>query len=265
MRLLKLGVRGEDVERWENFLRGLKSCSNIVVDELFDDATHEETKDFQRAVGFTGNDVDGVVGRMTFAEAMKLGFDPGVEDDRVDEGPNWPGKPANLPQLNYVDRVKVFGQFAFEPAPVTGNPEAIKITDNWAKDNIRKVHIPQLVGVTGAPSSGNVYLHAKIADQTVKMFQAWEDAGHKHLILTWAGSWVPRFIRGSRTYLSNHAWGTAFDINAAWNGLGVQPALKGRKGSVRELVQIANEHGFFWGGHFSKRPDGMHFEAAKVL
>jgi hypothetical protein len=34
---------------------------------------------------------------------------------------------------------------------------------------------------------------------------------------------------------------------------------------VRELVPIANKHGFYWGGHYSKRADGMHFEAAKVV
>jgi len=43
------------------------------------------------------------------------------------------------------------------------------------------------------------------------------------------------------------------------------PALVGQKGSVRELVPIANENGFFWGGHFNDRLDGMHFEIAKIL
>jgi hypothetical protein len=38
----------------------------------------------------------------------------------------------------------------------------------------------------------------------------------------------------------------------------------GQKGSVRELVQIANNNGFYWGGHFSRK-DGMHFEIAKVV
>jgi len=27
-------------------------------------------------------------------------------------------------------------------------------------------------------------------------------------------------------------------------------------------VPLANEHGFYWGGHFRHRPDGMHFEIA---
>lgn len=64
---------------------------------------------------------------------------------------------------------------------------------------------------------------------------------------------------------SNHAWGTAFDINVPWNGLGATPALVGARGSVRKLVPLANEHGFYWGGHFNGRPDGMHFEIAQIL
>lgn len=43
------------------------------------------------------------------------------------------------------------------------------------------------------------------------------------------------------------------------------PALEDAQGSLRELVPIANEHGFFWGGHFKRRPDGMHFEVAKLI
>ena len=64
--------------------------------------------------------------------------------------------------------------------------------------------------------------------------------------------------------LSNHAWGTAFDINAALNPRGTVPVFRGQPGSVRELVPRANDLGFYWGGHFSRR-DGMHFEVARVL
>jgi hypothetical protein len=91
----------------------------------------------------------------------------------------------------------------------------------------------------------------------------WERAGLLHLVLTWHGSYVARFVRGSDRTLSNHAFGSAFDINFAWNKLGTVPALVGQKGTVRELVQIANDNGFYWGGHF-KRLDGMHFEVAQV-
>ena len=102
-----------------------------------------------------------------------------------------------------------------------------------------------------------------VVEQMRRLFAAWEDAGLVDLLLTWEGSFAPRFIRGGRPLLSNHAWGTAFDVNFRWNRLATVPALRGDKGSVRELVPIAHEHGFFWGGHFS-RCDGMHFEVAQV-
>ena len=84
------------------------------------------------------------------------------------------------------------------------------------------------------------------------------------LVRSWGGSFVPRYVRGSATNLSNHAWGTAFDIDAEWNPRGALPVLRGRVGSVRELVPRAHELGFYWGGHFSRR-DGMHFEIARLL
>lgn len=33
---------------------------------------------------------------------------------------------------------------------------------------------------------------------------------------------------------------------------------------MRELVPIANDFGFYWGGHFRSRLDGMHFEIAEL-
>ena len=95
------------------------------------------------------------------------------------------------------------------------------------------------------------------------LFERWEQAGLKPLVSSWAGAFTPRFTRGSRSVLSNHAYGSAFDINAEWNGLGALPRLLSERGSVRKLVPIANELGFYWGGHFSRR-DGMHFELARL-
>jgi hypothetical protein len=39
--------------------------------------------------------------------------------------------------------------------------------------------------------------------------------------------------------------------------------LKAEKGSVRELVPIASEQGWYWGGHYQSRKDGMHFELVR--
>lgn len=262
MRTLYVGLSGDDVLAWEHFLVGIDPTVNLIVDGKFDAATKEATKKFQVKVGFTGRDVDGVVGAQTMGRAMQLGFDP-LHDSRPDEdGPNWPAPGPEGP-LTGADREKVFGKFAYRPAGSVQNPEAIVITDGWAANNIVTIDVPQLHGVAG--SNGKIAVHKLIAPQVTQIFDAWEQAGHKGKILTWGGSWAPRFIRGSRTYLSNHAWGTAFDINVQWNMLGSRPALKGQKGCVRELVQIAYDKGFYWGGWFKGRPDGMHFECYRVL
>jgi len=262
MRTLRLGSKGPDVEKWQAFLRGWKKNSLIVIDGNFDRITDLETKQYQvdRRLG-----ADGIVGNATYAAAMRDGFGL-VEDDSKDiTSPNWPEIPAGAKPVGAADRENLFGRFAYIPAPTQNNPEAIRLTDDWAKKNITSVTIPQLSGVSGAPKSGNVQVHTALASQFSKMFQAWENHSLLSRLITWDGLWVPRFSRGSRSYLSNHSWGSAFDINVRWNGLGVRPALTDEKGSVRELVEIAYEYGFYWGGWFTKRPDGMHFEAYKIL
>jgi hypothetical protein len=180
----------------------------------------------------------------------------------ANSSPDWPPAPSFGLLPNTAARQQMFGAFQFVHEPVAGNAENIRITDGWQKQNIVPVTIPQLIGVRGAPRNGVILFHRLAAKQLAAMWAAWEAAGLIDRVLVWAGSFVPRYIRGSRTELSNHAFGTAFDINVRWNGLGAQPALVGRQGSVRELVPIANEHGFYWGGHFRGRPDGMHFEVA---
>lgn len=252
--MLKKGSTGESVEKWQMFLRGLDVYSDVVITGFFDEITEIETKAFQAAQGLKA---DGIVGPASLTAAAKVNY---TDQDDL----NWPQNPGTK-NLSFIERQKLFGQFPYIPAPVPGNPEAIRITSGWAVDNITTITVPQLVGVNGASKTGSIQVHKKIANQTSALFYAWENAGLKDRILSWGGSWVPRFIRGSRTSLSNHAWGTAFDINAQWNGLGVQPARMDQKGCVRELVDIAVDHGFYWGGWFPKRPDGMHFEAYKIL
>lgn len=264
MRVLRAGYSGSDVTLWQQFLVG-QEFLHAPVTGVYDADTIQATKDFQQ---FYDLDVDGTAGTFTQGQAMALGF-PLLSDDESEDGPNWPAKPDARPLCN-ADRKRIFGQFAYVPAPTAGNQEAIRIVDGWAAESIVTVEIPQLVGVQGAPGTGKVQFHKLAADQLVALFAAWEQAGLLNRVKTWGGSWAPRFIRGSRTYLSNHALGSAFDINVAWNLLGAQPALKGKNGSVRELVSLAFDHGFYWGGWFggpynpSGRADGMHFEVYAV-
>ncbi|MCU0347334.1 MAG: M15 family metallopeptidase [Saprospiraceae bacterium] len=251
METIKLGSNNPQVKRWQYFLIGLGN-DHIIADGDFGPKTHTATVKFQEANGLTG---DGVVGPKSYLAAFRAGY-------RLKEAFEFPYKPDFNPLVGNAARAKIFGNFKFKSA---GNgTEAIIITDGWAEKNIVRPEIPQLKGIKGVPQSGKIQFHKLGAEQLQALFVDWEKAGLMKHILTWEGSFVPRFVRGSRKVLSNHSFGTAFDINYAWNKLGQVPALIGEKGSVRELVAIANKHGFYWGGHFS-RLDGMHFEVAKLM
>ncbi len=265
MHTLREGSRGQMVKAWQNFLIG-QGFAPGVSDGIFGAKTRDATISFQESQGLVG---DGIAGNRTIGAAMLMGFQ-GIEEPEEDpdnpdpRGINWPPPPDFGPIVGTNGRQKAFGKFKFEADPTPDNPERIKVTDNWANQNIGRVVIPQLIGVPGAPSSGGVWFFNAAHDQLRSLWQAWEDEGLLDHVVNWAGSYVPRFVRGKRPALSNHAFGTAFDINTRQNALGAIPAVAGKHGSVRELVPLANEHGFYWGGHFRRRPDGMHFEIAEL-
>ena len=79
--------------------------------------------------------------------------------------------------------------------------------------------------------------------------------------LVWPGNWgyAERPIRGSRT-TSNHASGTAIDLNAPRHPLGKQGTFS--KSQVRKIKKILSDCGGVvrWGGNYSGRKDEMHFE-----
>ena len=260
MQVLRPNASGDDVQAWQLFLRGQDAYEGEVHGQ-YDAATIAATKLWQKQQGLLE---DAVVGLKTYAKAQELGFNPGFDDpDPSDAGPSFPAKPSFAP-LSPAARSSLLGTFAYRPLPTPKNPEAIEITDDWAKNHIETISIPQLAKVQGAPAGGQLRLHALAVEPFVAFFAGVEKAGLLDRILSFGGSWVPRFIRGSTKTLSNHSYGSAIDINVPFNALGTLPALKGKKGSVRELVPIANECGLYWGGHFGQRPDGMHFELARV-
>jgi hypothetical protein len=69
-----------------------------------------------------------------------------------------------------------------------------------------------------------------------------------------AGTYNKRYIRGSSSKWSNHAYGAAIDINAEENGFNVTGNIP--------LVLIAafKSEGARWGGDYRGRKDPMHFE-----
>lgn len=67
-----------------------------------------------------------------------------------------------------------------------------------------------------------------------------------------------RTIRGSDVHLSNHASGTAIDINATKHPLGKRGTFtKAQENTIRELCK---KYGLRWGGDYQVRADEMHFE-----
>lgn len=246
-------MSGDDVVAWQNFLIG-QGYYWLEATGTFDEDTAKSTAYFQENVGLPD---DGIVGPKTLARAQERGF---LEQQSVQDLP----PPPSWSPMTAAEKQAAFGTFSYEPAPTPNNPEAIRITDQWAQRNITVVHIPQLAGIKGAPASCTIPFHAKGAAQLAALWQAWADAGLLPLVLSFDGSWAPRFIRGSRTVLSNHAWGSAFDVNAMWNRLGAKPAPRGARGSVLDLIPLAQEHGFGSGLRFA-RVDAMHFELQHLL
>ncbi|WP_245565476.1 M15 family metallopeptidase [Nocardioides insulae] len=73
----------------------------------------------------------------------------------------------------------------------------------------------------------------------------------------YAGCYYPRFIAGTTT-LSNHAFGTALDINVSTNGRGIPGDMH------PQVVSTFKKWGFAWGGDW-QYTDPMHFEMARIV
>jgi hypothetical protein len=249
---IKEGSKGQDVERWQNFLRG-QDLYMEPADGSFGPATKKATVAYQAKHGLTS---DGVVGSITLGAAIDDGY-----DDSAVEVPDsdWPTLPS-FTALSQVEKGIAFGRVSYVIAPTPECPEGIRILEPWVSDHIVKVEVPQLKGLKGAPKDCKVLFHKDAAEPLKALWQAWEDADLLGYVISWGGGWAPRFVRGSKSVLSNHAIATAFDINAQWNGLGVNPPPSNKKGSVRPLVNVATDLSWYWGGFWANRRDGMHFE-----
>lgn len=258
-KVIKKGDNNDYVGDWQAFLRGEKLYFGKIDDD-FGGLTEEATKKFQRKYKLKD---DGEVGEFTYRKAISLGYHSSQIIVSVTNNDNVPPKPNFLPITGNATRAKLFGEIEFISAPTKDNPEGIKITNGFESNHIVKVDLPALSKATGG-KYGAMRWHKDCEYQLVKFFERLEKENLHTKILSYAGAFYPRFIRGSRTQLSNHSWGTAFDCNVPQNGLGKKPAMIGEKGCLREIVPIANEYGFYWGGHFT-RMDGMHFEIAKII
>jgi len=270
-----------EVQRWQYFLlkQNIQQVGHI--DGQFGLKTENATKFFQvqHAIPVTGE-----FDAMTRDAAKTLGYTV-VPDNHYDDkkGAQFPPKPNDLSSPSNESRNRGLGCFKFRQLPVENraDPDEIDILGScdgtiadWRGTNIVDIEIPQLRFAVGF--TGRVTCHKVAAPHVKKLFARWEELDLLHLVRDFDGTFSPRYKRGQSPSpaghgvkrsvdvdeLSNHAFGSAMDINADDNPFKEQPALCPRRGCVRELVAPANELGFFWGGHFSAPKDGMHFEFA---
>lgn len=171
-----------------------------------------------------------------------------------------------LVPLTHTERCLRFGTFTYVAKPMVDNPERVVIDPAWEESHIETVRVPQL--------GKRVRVHGQIVAPFLGLFADWEKAQLLTKILSFDGAFVARFKRFAGTLdqrfarartataadLSNHAWGTAFDLNAFWNRQGKPPCPETLTGTVLPLVALAEAHGFAWGGLFHHTIDPMHFE-----
>ena len=272
-----------EVQRWQYFLRRMRIPQTGLIDGSFRMKTETGTKIFQMQAGLP---VTGKVNATTLGKAEEHGYTI-LPDTYYQEraGDAFPAEPDDLSSPSNSFRNDKFTCFKFlqRPRPPRPDREAVIIkgacdgsTSDWEAEMIVDIEVPQLEFAVGYP--GRVTCHKRVAEQIAALFKAWQDADLLHLITRYDGCFVPRYKRGQAPHpsnghgtrkssdvpeLSNHSFGSAFDINADDNPFGERPVFCGERGCTRELVAIANQHGLFWGGHFNTR-DGMHFEVARL-
>jgi hypothetical protein len=141
---------------------------------------------------------------------------------------------------------QAFGAFSYRYYPDgTIEPDA-----EWVRKNIV---------TTTVPIMGRVTCHRLMIPQLRGALQEVQDVGLGHLLKTYDGCYVPRFIaRNPDNSISLHTWGIAIDMDAATNYRGIRGTMDDR------IVAIFKRWGFRWGGDWAYT-DPMHFEMGALL
>lgn len=153
-------------------------------------------------------------------------------------------------------------EFYGDPRGPNGRPSPA-----WEKQNLMPVIPPwKLVTAWDGRQVKGVRVHIRCAKSLDRVFrEIWRaSSGNPDVIAIWGmdrfgGAYNFRVMRGSSA-LSMHAWGCAVDFDPARNAFGSKKPNFARCPSV--LSAFAAE-GWTWGGEW-KKPDAMHFQAARV-
>lgn len=112
-----------------------------------------------------------------------------------------------------------------------------------------------------------VRLKRGAAGEVLTHFAAWFHTNIEPIDRGQLDDWgyAERNVRGSDTVVSNHASGTALDLNATKHPLGKRGTFT-RDQAAAIRAQLKNYDGCIrWGGDYQNRPDEMHFEINKPL
>lgn len=252
--LLSPNTNNPAIVQWKKFLKIIGSYKGCV-DDHYDLSLLLSIKEYQQ---YKKLEPDGRIGNQTWLEAYKDGM-----VFLNNQKKSFPLKPKFSSIESNQLLLEKFGEILYSSNPIKNNPENVIILNDFETKNIIQVEIPQLVR-TFHGANKIVRFHRKAAEQLRAFFNEIEKQGMLSLLLSYGGSFNSRLVRGSKTVLSKHCFGIAFDINMQWNPFNGEPIALGMLGSIRELVPLAHQYGFYWGGHFSRK-DGMHFEIAQLL
>jgi hypothetical protein len=140
-----------------------------------------------------------------------------------------------------------------EPFTYTSRTDGrITIHGDWVERYITRVQLPGMAATS---------CHRAMVPQLIAAVnELIERDLYGHLDPSqFAGCFVARHIDWSPNRpLSMHAWGLAIDFNSRDNALGATPQMDPR------VVEVFKRWGFDWGGDW-RRPDGMHFELARIV
>ncbi|WP_426390331.1 M15 family metallopeptidase [Variovorax sp. R-27] len=277
MPTLRVNDPGPLAQLWNRFLREkgfLSEADWWTSPGVFTEASKQATQAFQVMLADAAKRnnssvriaVDGIPGNQTFGYACAITDQDWLNPQAIAAAMDvdYPKRDSSLPDAGEKLQVALFGEIVADPAPEKGK-DAIRIVNGFDKEWIAPFEVPELATITGSKAATTQLMHKKAARQIQAVFSAWAALGLLARITTFDGLWVPRYKRGLAPELSNHAWGTAFDINASANWLGHLPAFPGENGSLLPLVPVAQDFCMGWGGLYRRRLDGMHFEVLKLM
>lgn len=158
--------------------------------------------------------------------------------------------PGETPVFRHGDAVlppvrlkELFGEFAASP----NSNGTLNADPAWVRKNIRRVRLP-ILGTTSCHRLLLPQLRAALHELARRGLGDLLDPGD------FGGCFFPRYANlNTRSGISHHSWGVAFDVNVSQNPLGGEPRLD------RRVVDVFERWGFTWGGRWLLS-DPMHFE-----